>query len=240
MLGMQDREFHFRPLNIQNLRQKLVFLFKEYLTFNQQEQKGIAVLTTILFLLVLATIYYPRLIPDKSYDFSAFEKEIIAFNHDVAVLDSVEEAERKRKELKKEKNNILYIELNSADTLDLQRLRGIGPSFARRIVKYRERLGGFYDKSQLLEVWGMDTGRYHGIAANLTVNPDSIKKMDLNKVTFKRMLAHPYFPFEAAKVIILYRKEHKLFQNVEELREVHGIHDSLYRKMVRYLEVSGK
>jgi competence protein ComEA len=35
------------------------------------------------------------------------------------------------------------IELNSADSTKLMEIRGIGPSFAVRIVRYRGRLGGF-------------------------------------------------------------------------------------------------
>ena len=46
----------------------------------------------------------------------------------------------------------VMVELNSADTLELDKIRGIGPAFARRIVKYRERIGGFYKKEQLMEV----------------------------------------------------------------------------------------
>ncbi|MCX6268616.1 MAG: helix-hairpin-helix domain-containing protein [Bacteroidetes bacterium] len=76
------------------------------------------------------------------------------------------------------------VELNSADTFELQQLRGIGPGFARRIVNYRERLRGFYDKKQVLEVFGMDTSRYRLIEKNLQVNPDSI---------------HPIFPLPSQK-----------------------------------------
>lgn len=239
------------------IKQKILFLVKEYLTFNRQEQRGIVVLSVLLFILMIGSIFISRLAPDKPFDFTAFEKEILVFEKEVATSDSAEEAEirnRFRKAygqgyiLAGDTGNFrgkgafpnIRIELNSADTLDLQRLKGIGPSFARRIVRYRERLGGYYDKSQLLEVWGMDTGRYHGIAANLTVNRDSVRKMDLNRVTFKKLLSHPYFPFEVAKTLIIYRKEHHLFQNLEEVRSVPGIHDSLFRKIRIYLEVSGR
>jgi competence ComEA-like helix-hairpin-helix protein len=129
------------------------------------------------------------------------------------------------------------IELNSADTFELQRLRGIGPAFARRIVKYRERLGGFIAASQLLEIWGMDTSKFNAIRDHLTVNPDSIHKIDLNTVTFKGLMSHPYFPFESTKAIMLYRKDHKRFTSVSELKKISIISDSAYRKMREYIRV---
>ena len=55
----------------------------------------------------------------------------------------------------------LSININEADSLDLLKLTGIGPAYAKRIKEYRERLGGFYRKEQLLEVYGMDEDRYN-------------------------------------------------------------------------------
>ena len=48
----------------------------------------------------------------------------------------------------------LLVDINTADSLDLQQLTGIGPSFSKRIIKYRELLGGYYDIKQVLEVYG--------------------------------------------------------------------------------------
>ena len=230
-------------------------IIKDYFTFNRKEQRGIFVLLAILMLLVIANEVVPLVIRPEPVDFSGFEKEIAAFEQEVARADSISEQAKKNrhqgpgystypgtrdstKVFKPYPKEIYTIELNSADTFELQRLRGIGSSFARRIIKYRERLGGFINKSQLLEVWGMDTSRYNAIAEHLSVNPDSIHKIDLNKVTFKELLSHPYFPFEFTKAIMLYRKEHKRFVQPEELKNIKIIPDSAYRKMRNYVKVS--
>ena len=55
------------------------------------------------------------------------------------------------------------IDLNGADTLTLQQVPGIGPSFARRIVKYRDQLGGYYTVLQLQEIYDMEPDRYQRI-----------------------------------------------------------------------------
>jgi competence ComEA-like helix-hairpin-helix protein len=227
-------------------------LIKDYLTFNQKEQRGVIVLLTLYFCLVFMTLFFPLFFSDKPVDFTGFEKEITAFEKDLTRLESLDLQAKQKKygnynfvksngvydtnnKFQKGPKEILIIELNAADTFELQRLHGIGSSFARRIVKYRERLGGFLDKSQVREVWGMDTARYNKISANLTVNPDSVHKINLNTVTLKELLFHPYFPFEITKAIMIYRKEHKKFNKLDELKSIPGIRDSTYKKIINYL-----
>ena len=191
--------------------------------------------------------------PQKPPDFSQFDREITVFEAEMKLQDSLENNLNKKKVYfrsgfshfnsdssgfsKNKPKELIIIELNHADTFELQRLRGIGSSFAKRIVFYRDRLGGFIDKSQLMEVFGMDTARYNGIRANLTVNTDSIHKIHINFVTFKDLMKHPYFPFAITKSIILYRKDHKVFKNIGELRNIQGINDSIFGKMKSYVTV---
>lgn len=231
---------------------KLSMIIKDYLTFNRMEQRGIFVLLTIFFLLIIANEVLPLIKDPKTADLPGFEKEVIAFEKAVRIADSLEEASRNSKyrhnrlgavnwdsssHFKPYPKEVFLIELNSADTFELQRLRGIGPAFARRIVRYRERLGGFNDKSQLLEVWGMDTSKFNAIREHLAVNTDSVHAIDLNTVTFKELLGHPYFPFATTKAILLYRKDHKKFGSVSELKNIRIISDSAFRKMAMYLKV---
>jgi len=228
-------------------------IIKDYFTFNKKEQRGLYVLLTIFFLLMTANILAPYVISQKPADFSGFANEVTLFEKEVAFYDSIE-AQEKRKKYPGRNNRfsysyydttnrpqirpeVLFIELNSADTFDLQRLRGIGSSFAKRIVNYRVRLRGYLDKTQILEVFGMDSARYSRIKDFINVNKDSIKKIDLNRITFKELLFHPYFPFEVTKALMIYRKEHKKFQTLDDLRKIPIINDSIYRKIQPYLRI---
>ena len=65
---------------------------------------------------------------------------------------------------------LFIVEINAADTFDLQEVKGIGSSYARRISNYRDRLGGFIKKEQLLEVFGIDSAKYVQIQASFTIN----------------------------------------------------------------------
>ncbi len=132
-------------------------------------------------------------------------------------------------------NDTLMVELNSADTLDLQQLRGIGPSFAKRIVKYRDMLGGYYSKTQLLEVYGMDSIRYNGFKDFVIVNTDSVKKIDINNATIKQLIRHPYIEFYTAKSIVNYRIKVGNYSDVTQLKDSSLVYTELYHKIAPYL-----
>ena len=71
---------------------------------------------------------------------------------------------------------IAKLELNGADSAALVSLRGIGPWYARKILDYRDRLGGFVAPEQLLEIDGIDAERYAGFADGITVDPSRIRQ----------------------------------------------------------------
>lgn len=98
------------------------------------------------------------------------------------------------------------IELNSADSASLTELNGIGPSFARRIIKYRELLGGYANKEQLREVYGLNEELFEKIKGNVSVNASLIKKTNLNESDFKTINKHPYLSYEITRSIVNQRK----------------------------------
>ena len=234
--------------------QKISRMAGEYLTYNRSEQRGIFVLMLLLMGLILLYAFIPDdPLPFAKEDPEKFDAEVRAFltawkaaadSDSLARIDkyrpegsSMNFAGAQGPESSGWKKNLVMVELNAADSFDLQQLKGIGPGFARRIIGYRERLQGYFNKEQLLEVYGMDSSRYRAIAGQVTVNRDSIRPMNLNTVTFKEMIRHPYFPFHVTKSIMLYRQKYKAFKTLEELRKVEVINDSLYRRLVVYLRI---
>lgn len=84
------------------------------------------------------------------------------------------------------------VELNQADTLTLKKIPGIGSTFARRIVGYRELLGGFYTVEQLAEVYGIDEERYNSLYPWFKVDTTRIRPLLINQLPYKELLRHPY------------------------------------------------
>ncbi len=129
------------------------------------------------------------------------------------------------------------VDINTADSSLFERQRGIGPSLASRIIRYRERLGGFVSVEQIKEVWGMPDSTYQYLNYRFTVNEIPVNKINLNTADFETMRKHPYINYSYAKVIMAYRKEHGSFKTIEDIKKVPVITDSLFQKMKPYVSV---
>jgi competence protein ComEA len=141
------------------------------------------------------------------------------------------------KPVKIETKRKIMVELNTADSVSLLTLYGIGPSYAKRIIKYRNLLGGFYTKQQLLEVYGFDQDRLDKIADAIDVNPSEIKKIDVNKVRTDELKKHPYLDYYTAKAIVDQRIILGKFTSLKQIKEIPLIHDELFNKIKNYFTI---
>ena len=121
-------------------------------------------------------------------------------------------------------NRLSISEENSTARIEWSRLclagsfAGIGPGLAGRIVRYRDRLGGYHTLEQLKEVWGVDDSLYSFIVRRLTVDESGLhRKLYLNTDSLERFGRHPYLGWKLGRILINYRKQHGPYQHVEEL-----------------------
>ena len=128
------------------------------------------------------------------------------------------------------------IELNTADSAKLTGLPGIGPSFARRIVTYRNRLGGFIRKEQLKEVFGMDDDRYSELASQVSVDASHIQKIHINKVDFDGLSHFSYLTFKQMNAIIQFREQHGEYASLDDMRNIAILNDEILRKIGPYID----
>lgn len=129
----------------------------------------------------------------------------------------------------------ILVALNTADTLELVRVQGIGKVFARRIVAYRERIGGFYKMEQLMEVFGIDSLKFQEIESQLIVDPASLKKININTATAADFKRHPYLRYQQINALIEYRKQHGNYSNIADLNKVLIMTPELIEKLAPYL-----
>lgn len=129
------------------------------------------------------------------------------------------------------------VEANTADTTALIALPGIGPAFARGIVKYRDGLGGYYSLDQLAEVYVLrdKPDAVARLKELLVVDTLAIRRIPLNTCSVEDLAAHPYIRWKLAKPIVAYRQHHGPFKEVADLRSIHLIDEALYRKLAPYL-----
>ena len=106
-----------------------------------------------------------------------------------------------------------HINLVTADTTQLKKIPGIGSGWARAILNYGKRLGGYVAVGQLQEIEGFpeETLPYFSIA-----NPQT-EKMNLNTATLAQLRKHPYVNFYQAKAICDYRRLKGKLTNLSQL-----------------------
>jgi DNA uptake protein ComE-like DNA-binding protein len=98
------------------------------------------------------------------------------------------------------------VELNAADSAALVSLRGVGPYYARKILEYRERLGGFQEKAQLLEIEGFDAERLAGFSDDIEIDASRIRPLDIWRATDSMLARHPYLGPKGARSIARYKQ----------------------------------
>jgi len=296
---------------------------KQYLTFSKAEKNGTLVLVVLIILVLAGYLILPKIINNRTTDFTDFKNEIEAFEQlissaedDVLPLKNKEKALENlddiqffefdpndlsadkwkhlglsektintiRKYLKKggrfykpEDIKKIYglrmdwykraepyikireidatdiktgsqvivndkkaplIELNSADSLLLTDLRGIGPVLAVRILKYRNLLGGFVRKEQLLEVYGLPYETFKNISRAVNIDTTGITRIDLNKSTYSKLIRHPYLDAYTVKGILNYRDIQGNIKDVNELKDNRIIPEESFSRIKPYFLVS--
>ena len=129
------------------------------------------------------------------------------------------------------------IEINSADSLMIESLPGIGPALTKRIIAYRNKMGGFYTIEQLKEVWGLQDSVYQKIKDKIIVNAETIRKININQASFEQLKINPYIGYKLASTIINFRNQHGFFKSLEDIQKIILINDEIYNKISHYLVV---
>jgi competence protein ComEA len=160
------------------------------------------------------------------------------------VKDSVEIASLPKSTFQQEKHNADFkrkenihklVELNESSQEELETVPGIGPFFAKQIIKYRGQLGGFYSKQQLLEVWKMDEEKYQKIQKYLFVDPQKVLKMNINLTSVEQFNSHPYLNWNQANSIVKMREQKRGFKQIDEIKQSVLISKELFEKIKPYL-----
>ncbi len=131
---------------------------------------------------------------------------------------------------------IAPIDINTANLADWESLRGIGPAYANRIIKFRDKLGGFHDRSQLKETYGLPDSTFQAILPYL-INSPVPNKININTASLEALKAHPYIPWKKANGIVQYRQNHGKFDRIEDLQKIGSINPAFFEKIKPYLKV---
>ena len=125
-----------------------------------------------------------------------------------------------------------HIVLNTADTTALKTVPGIGSYFARKVVQYGERLGGYVSVDQLDEIEGfpLDAKEY------LTIEGATPHKLNVNTLSLNELRKHPYINFYMAKAITEYRRLHGPIHSLSNLRLSKDFPPETIKRLEPYVE----
>lgn len=132
----------------------------------------------------------------------------------------------------------IKFDLNRADTVLLMSVYGIGSKLSKRIVAFRESLGGFIYLDQLFEVYGLDSAVVGRLKETSFIQPDFYPRiLNLNEATEEQLETHPYISKRMAKAIVTYRFQHGRYHSIEDLRKIINVDDAMLAKLKPYITV---
>ena len=144
-------------------------------------------------------------------------------------------ADQKFNTINKPVKAIISVDINQADSIAFTSIQGIGPSFASRIIKYRNRLGGFISINQLKEVYGIDSVKFNQILPQVKLTETNIKQININSCTFDDLKNFPYLTYKQMNTIIAYRKQHGNYKTAKDLANILIINSETIEKIKPYI-----
>jgi competence protein ComEA len=131
---------------------------------------------------------------------------------------------------------IVQFDINLVDTLELEKIRGIGKVLSFRIIRFRESLGGFVKLDQLDEVYGIEDYALVNLKETAIITDEFLPiQLNVNKFSIEEIAKHPYVGFQEAKVIVAYRDQHGNFENIGDLLKIHTIDSTWLNRVLPYL-----
>ncbi|MEM6320146.1 MAG: helix-hairpin-helix domain-containing protein [Bacteroidota bacterium] len=129
---------------------------------------------------------------------------------------------------------LVKVDINQANEAEWQQLRGIGEITARRIVNFRQQLGGFTSVEQLKTIYNVPDSTIDKVASQLIYSPIP-NKININTVSADILKNHPYIKAKQAHTIVNYRTNHGRFERIEDLQKVKILTPEFIDRIAPYL-----
>ncbi|GGG54453.1 hypothetical protein GCM10010976_26720 [Bizionia arctica] len=130
-------------------------------------------------------------------------------------------------------------DLNTASALQLQKVNGIGEGYSKRIIAYRDKLGGFIADIQLREVYGLSPEVIDRVVEQFTVKtPKQVEKINLNTASIEQLVTIQYIDYEVAHHIIEQRTLREGYQSLDDLLKVKSFPSNKIEIIKLYLKLN--
>jgi DNA uptake protein ComE-like DNA-binding protein len=209
------------------MRKRLFYWLKTSLGFSNKESKGFLLLTPLLLIVAASPYLIESFRKENRNDFlkkyqsqlDSLESLDINLQRSPNPLFNPADTASKPAFAKKTEN-LIKIDFVEADSVLLQIVPGIGVGLGGRIIKYRERLGGFHSIHQLAEIYGLKPETIEEIWNYFDFSPAITRRIPINSAEIEEISAHPYISYSEAKVLIAYRKQHGNYSTIADLKKI--------------------
>ncbi len=197
-------------LGLSEKQAKVILKFTKYRLKSNEDLKRIFVINEELYNLIKDSTFYDAAPMNKPYPDEHFHKQIA---------------------------KQIRVNLNTASEEELMTVPGIGNYFARKIVEYRNHLGGYYSSEQLLEIYKVDQEKLDKWNPYFEVNPGDINVLNVNSGTADELQKHPYISWNLANSLVKLRQQKGSYKRVEDCKQSVLMTPELYQKLKHYLKV---
>lgn len=214
-----------------------------FLSFSKKERAGIVILLIIAMLTWMIPYFFAEdEIPEEALRFTPVElqEKIVILKEKTSYHrytdTSIPYPKYEKEHYLKNTVPIQTLDINLADSMAWESLPGIGEKLSSRIVRYRERLGGFISLQQMQEVYGISDSLMHFLQPRLVLKKNfSIRKLKINDADYGTLRKHPYVTHIMAKILLAYRKQHGDIENEKVLMEINGLDPMEINKLLPYI-----
>jgi competence protein ComEA len=196
-------------LGLSEKQANVILKFSKYGIKSDEELSNIFVISPELFSLIKDSTFYTP----KSYP--TYENKI---------------------SYKEDKQKIL-VEINAANQDVLETIPGIGPYFAKKIITFRDKLGGFHSKDQLLEINKMTVDKIASVQDYIQFDQELIRQININEATVEDLSMHPYISWNIANAIVKYREQHGKYNMISDILKTRIIDNEFLLKLKPYLSL---
>ena len=126
------------------------------------------------------------------------------------------------------------VDVNKATEYEWQMLKGIGPYYAAKIVRFRDALGGFSSIEQIADTYGLPDSVFQKIRPRLISSAIRSPVM-INQFNSRELAAHPYLNHKQASILVNYRDQHGPFLDLDDLYDVRIFDSVQVRRIAPYL-----
>lgn len=215
---------------------------KDHFYFNRNDRVVALILLSVIIIVNIIRNPWNPPVPDDSTDTDSLVHVPDTFRRTVYIRDTVRRKWYVWDTVTVQVKSVRYtaksrplepLDLNSADSTELVKLPGIGPAKAMKVIRYRERLGGYSDIRQLTEIEGLPDSLMKWFIITDTI---PVSRIAVNKATLAELRRHPYIDFYQARAIVEFRNERGAIKSPEQLSFMEEFTAQDLERLMPYLD----